>query len=241
MMIGSLLLVLLTTLASISAFGLLNVTPKRRGSDQATVWQYRKAGGGKPENTAMQLFPGSRFESFVDKVFDRADTNKDGTIDLAETYEMVLQIYVKLNRQAPIPPPPRHKVYELFQASDIDKNNRISRDEFSKLARTLGRRAITRLLAHKLVTLIGAPILAEFTLRQFMGRAWLHKLAARVIPEPFLSTVTSVSFCRTILIILFVASLGNIVLGVVNFVLDFQIGTSTSAAKTEAPITKKES
>lgn len=100
----------------------------------------------------------SRFEKFVDKLFESADTNNDGSVSLGETYEMVLQMYVKLNRQAPIPPPSRQKLYKLFRASDVDRNDRISREEFTSLAKTLGRRAMTRLVAHKAVTLIGAPL-----------------------------------------------------------------------------------
>jgi len=162
-------------------------------------------------------------ERFLDKVFDQADTNKDGTVDIAETYEMVLQLYLKLNRQAPIPPPSRATVLQFFRESDVDGNRRISRDEFGRLARIIGRRAMFRLVAHKMVTLLGAPLLAEYTLRRLIGRPHLHAWAARVLPERYLGTLTSVTLWRTVLIVLFVASMGNIVLGIVDFLLDVNV------------------
>ena len=145
-------------------------------------------------------------------------------MDIAETYEMVLKLYLKLNRQAPIPPPSRATVLAFFRESDVDGNRRISRDEFGRLARIIGRRAIFRLVAHKMVTLIGAPLLAEYTLRRLLiGRPHLHAWAARVVPERYLGTLTSVTLWRTVLIVLFVASMGNIALGIVDFLLDVNV------------------
>lgn len=129
--------------------------------------------------------------------------------------------------QAPIPPPTRAKVYKIFRASDVDHDDRISREEFTLLARTLGRRAMTRLVAHKVVTLIGAPLLATEIVQILKNRPFvrkrLKKYAAGIIPDQLEAELLSASFARTALIIVFVATLGNITIGIVNFILDLSM------------------
>lgn len=168
-----------------------------------------------------------RLEKYVDKLFNEADTNHDDTINLTEAYEMVLRVYIKLNQKAPIPPPSRDKVYRIFRASDTNHDDQISRDEFTSLVRTLGRRAMFRLVAHKLVTLIGAPLLAteliQILRQQPFVRRRLPKYAAYLIPDHLEAELMSASFARTALIIVFVATLGNITIGIVNFLLDLSI------------------
>lgn len=83
---------------------------RRRGDDtcfQAPITSRRAATQDDDETASpkrLGLFSfisrrSSRFEKFVDKLFDEADTNNDGTVELGEVYEMVLQMYIKLNRQ----------------------------------------------------------------------------------------------------------------------------------------------
>jgi len=169
----------------------------------------------------------SRFERFVDKLFDDADTNHDGSVSYAETYALILKIYVHLNRQAPIPPPNRKKVLQLFWEADQVPNRKLSREEFHGLAKTVGRRALSRLLAHKLVTLLGAPLLAAYLVRLLSGKEWLPELASTIVPQRFhekvLPVVTSKAFCRTVLIVALVATLGNIVMKTVNWILDLNL------------------
>lgn len=131
------------------------------------------------------------------------------------------------HHQAPIPPPSRAKVLKIFKASDVDHNNRISREEFTSLTRTLGRRAMARLVAHKAVTLIGAPLLATeivqiFRQHEFV-RKRMKKYAAAVIPDNLEAELLSASFARTALIIIFVATLGNVTIALVNFLLDLSM------------------
>jgi hypothetical protein len=160
----------------------------------------------------------------VNKIFDDADSNKDGTISFAECYELVLKLYININRQAPIPPPSRRIVHQLFIKEDISRDQRLQREEFGKLARCLGSRAATRLAAHKVVTLIGAPLLAAYVVRQLTGKEWLPEFAAWVVPdsleEKVLPVITSKNFCRTVLIVILVSTLGNFIFKNINWILD---------------------
>lgn len=85
------------------------------------------------------------------------------------------------------------------------------------------RRAMWRLLSHKSVSLVGAPLLAEYSIvRLFHHYKWDFEVASRIVPVRALPVVTSsMSFWRTVLLIAFVKSLGNLVLGVVNRMLDY--------------------
>jgi len=224
--------VLLVLFVSVSAFTTQRRSSLRRNSAFTATKRQVTEQDDKDPPKRRRFLPffrprPSRLEKFVDKLFDNADTNHDGTVDLTETYEMVLQMYVKLNRSAPIPPPTREKVYRIFRASDTDRNDRISREEFTSLAKTLGRRAMTRLVAHKVVTLIGAPLLTTEIVQILRTQPFvekrLHKYAAFLIPDRLEAELMSASFVRTALIILFVATLGNITIGIVNFLLDLSM------------------
>jgi hypothetical protein len=165
---------------------------------------------------------GPRFDRFAQKIFDNADTNKDGSVSFSEVYELILQLYVNINRQAPIPPPSRGKVLQLYLDADKSHDNRLSREEFGGIARAVGRRALSRLIAHKLVTLIGAPLLAEYLVRTFAAKEWVQRMAEAIVPNRFneriLPVITSKAFGRTVLNVLLVATLGNIVLSTVNMI-----------------------
>lgn len=163
----------------------------------------------------------SRFERYLQKIYDESDANQDGSISFDETYQRVLLMYIKINRKAPIPPPTRATVFSLFHRADKDRSNSISRDEFTWLANNLFERALSRLVAHKIVTLIGAPMLAELLVRKLAGQAWLPQLAEMIVPvrfhEKVLPTITSTIFWRMLLLVPLVSSLGNVVLSLVNW------------------------
>lgn len=169
----------------------------------------------------------SRFDRIFDKVFNDADLNKDGTVNFNEVYELVLQVYIKLNRSAPIPPPSREIVMKIYRKSDKNSDNRLTREEFKSLANTFTGRVLTRLTGYKLVTLVGAPLLAEYMIRNLTGNEWLESLPAMIIPtqyeEKVLPVVTSKAFWRTVLMVLFVATLGNIVLSIVDLILEITL------------------
>ena len=175
------------------------------------------------QKTAFRPFQ-SRFDRVVQNIFDDADTNNDGSISFGECYELVLKLYIKINRQAPIPPPTRKTVLQLYQQNDTNRNKRLSRNEFTALAQVLVGRAATRLAAHKFVTLVCAPLLAELLVRQLTGRKWLPELAIWIVPDRYelkvLPIITSKAVMRTVIMIGLMRTLGNFIIGTVNWILD---------------------
>lgn len=161
------------------------------------------------------------------EVFYEADFNRDGYVTFDECYERLLRFYIKLNQQAPIPPPDRTTVMQLYKNADLNHNHRLNLSEFKQLAQALIGRAYTRLLVHKLVTILIGPYLAT---------TFVHIVATEPVLEPLrkeaailinqlrmpssLSTVLqSMHFWKTIFLIFTVSRLGNIVLHFVNYVL----------------------
>lgn len=201
----------------------------------------------------------SRFlDRYFTKLFESSDINHDMTLSLDECYMLVLQLYIQINQNAPIPPPSRAQVWKLVQLAQDDNSgattttgkgkfrmrtrtrnaDRVSvdRQEFDWLARTLLGRALSRVIAHKLVTLLGAPILAEVLLRRvfcsqvpssdpnLVAADWWISFANGILPESFhdrwLHVLLSPAFIRTLLVVVMVAFLANLVLNVVNRILD---------------------
>ena len=167
-------------------------------------------------------------QSILDKIFDGADTNHDGSVNFSEVYELVLKFYISINRQAPVPPPSKKRVLQLFLNADTSQNNRLSREEFQGLANLLAGGAVVRVTAHKLVTLVGAPLLAETLMHTFTGAGILKRVANFLVPNGYkakiLPIITSHAFCRTVLVIVLVSTLGNVVLDCVNWVLHLRLG-----------------
>uniref|UniRef100_A0A7S1Y2Y0 EF-hand domain-containing protein n=1 Tax=Grammatophora oceanica TaxID=210454 RepID=A0A7S1Y2Y0_9STRA len=170
------------------------------------------------------------YEKFLTKLFKNADISGDGKIDLIECYTLILQLYVQLNRQAPIPPPSREKILKLYRDSDVSGDGRISMEEFHHLANVLLTRALTRLVAFKTMLMLGAPLLAEYLVRRvFMGKDWWPNLVSRLVSlfqkdteksAKTVETLSSPHLVRTILIVLLMVSLGKVIMAVVSFVLD---------------------
>ena len=177
-----------------------------------------------PNVTRKQRPNSNRFDRIVQTIFDDADANKDGRISFDECYELILKLYINLNRQAPIPPPTRDKVQQLFASNDVDHNHQISRHEFQSLSQILVGQAATRLVAHKVVTLLCAPLLAEWVVRHLQHQSWLPALVQWLVPDRIeprvLPVITSKAFGRTVVIIAFVATLGNIIIDMVNRIVD---------------------
>ena len=155
------------------------------------------------------------FDRIIDSVFEDADTNHDGTISLSEVQTLILEMYVKINRAAPIPPPTREKVNTIFDRADVDKNRRLSKNEFSELAAVLASRATTRLVAHKIVSFVVAPLLAIKTVDWLSG-----KELARLVPNTFKDRMTDANVWKTALTVVFVKGLGDVVISSVTLVMD---------------------
>ncbi|KAG7367199.1 EF hand domain containing protein [Nitzschia inconspicua] len=175
----------------------------------------------------------SRIDRFVDKLFDKTDADHDGTISFPEAYEGVLKFYIKLNQRAPIPPPSRENVLMLYKQVDKTHSNKLNRDEYGKLLRRTVRRAFTRLAAHKTVTIVGAPLLAELITRKLTSRKeWLQQIATWIIPLQFqdkvIPIITSKGFHQALWTTILVATLGNFCLDVVNFLLDLSLSEPSS-------------
>lgn len=163
----------------------------------------------------------SAFDQYATKIFEEADENSDGTISLSECYELVLKMYIKVNRQAAIPPPTRPTVLKIFQESDNNHNRRISRDEFNNLAKILARRVSLSLVAHSMISYLAAPAAAEYIVRVYSGKKWLLRMAKSVLPPKIEPLVTTRAFWRTVLVMTFVSTLGNFILENVYWYLDW--------------------
>jgi hypothetical protein len=167
--------------------------------------------------------PKSRSERYIDKVFANADSNHDGSINFDEVYELVLKIYIQLNRQAPIPAPTRETVMQVYQKSDKNRDNSLNRDEFQTLVKTVSQSAFYRVASFQLVKMVGAPLLTEYLIRTLSGKQWLLDLAGAIIPDRFhekvMPVITSTAFCRAALLVLLLMFLGHIVLDIVDMFL----------------------
>lgn len=196
----------------------------------------RVLGMAKPKKTVISATPHRRghivgfrprmspYERFLQSVFDKADVDNDGKMSLTETYEWVLRFYVQINRNAPINPPTLHQVQRLIRVMDTDGNNSINRTEFRALAEILWQRAAARVAAHKFVTMIVAPLFAEAVLQWFQHQTWLYeKYVVRYVPRRLVPIVTNTVLGRTVLIVLWMSTLGNFIMEAVNDYLDERI------------------
>ena len=162
------------------------------------------------------------FRRWSERAFMAADLDHDGTIDFEEVYELALRLHILLNRQAPIRPPTRETVWTLFTVSDRDQSLELNQEEFYELATVVLQRSLWRIVAFKIVTLVGAPILAQSVVHWWtqQPRPWLPNLISKVVTNPrHLDSVTSKGFGRTVLLILFIITLGKLVLAIVDFFL----------------------
>ena len=171
----------------------------------------------------------ARIEKMIDRAFYDADVNHDGTISFQEAYEGVLQIYIKVNRQADIDPPPRYRILQLYLEADVTKTGRLNREEFGSLTKRVTRRAFLRVGVKKIITIMGAPALAEAFVH-FMSkyRSTVEQVFRFLVPDRFHDKCMPVplltpAFHRSVWTVIFVATLGNICISVVNFVLDLNL------------------
>jgi len=165
-------------------------------------------------------FFNKRLEKILDKVFANADTNADGSITSSETYDLVLKVYIIINRKAPIPPPTREKVHHLFMQADLDHNGHLGKDEFKRLVLVLLSRASTRLIAYQAASIFGGPLLAWEVVRKLKGNSFLKQAGSKLVPHKYARIVLNEEFWLTTLTVVFVATLGRIFLVVVSFIFD---------------------
>jgi hypothetical protein len=117
----------------------------------------------------------------------------------------------------------------MYLEADVTRTGRLNRGEFGSLAKRVSRRAVLRVGANKMVTIVGAPALAEAFVRVMSRyRVTIEAMFRFLIPNRFHDYVLptpllSPAFHRSIWTIIFVATLGNICLGFVNFILDLSL------------------
>lgn len=171
-----------------------------------------------------QVFNRERsWDRTLSQIYEEADLNHDGNVSFDECYERLLLFYITLNQQAPIPPPDRATVLQLYTESDWNHNRRLNCAEFKQLAQLLGRNAYTRLAAHKIVTLLIAPFLATAFIHVLATtptltavRSTLSTANKQYLPSHLAETFESASFWKTVLMIFTVSQLGNTVLHIIN-------------------------
>ncbi|EOD17503.1 hypothetical protein EMIHUDRAFT_244109 [Emiliania huxleyi CCMP1516] len=160
----------------------------------------------------------------VNSIFDDADTNDDGLVDISESYILILRLYIKVNQKAPIKPPSRETADMLFNTADTDVSGMINKQEFLQLSLDLFASAGIRVLAYKLVSFLLAPLLATYL------SGWLvtHPnnltesavAAARaVVPDSLEPSVFTQGTLTTILIVVFVSTLGHVFMDLVDTLL----------------------
>ncbi|EOD27870.1 hypothetical protein EMIHUDRAFT_434920 [Emiliania huxleyi CCMP1516] len=118
--------------------------PKSPHGGEAAIFSRSVSRGGEiaanaAESAGCNNIPG--LKGMINDIFDAADTNKDGRVDIDESYVLILKLYIKVNRQAPVNPPSREVSEVLFRAADNDGSGRLNKEEFLELATTLLGRA----------------------------------------------------------------------------------------------------
>uniref|UniRef100_A0A7S0L3G9 EF-hand domain-containing protein n=1 Tax=Coccolithus braarudii TaxID=221442 RepID=A0A7S0L3G9_9EUKA len=161
-----------------------------------------------------------------DKVFEAADSNSDGAIDEQEVYELVLKVCVVLNRQAPIKAPTKASVLAVYQSSDGDGDGRLSKYEFQRIAATIFIGGIGRVIAHKVISLLIAPLLAAELARRLDRWQCFYPLSRRVLPASLHARVLNKAFFQTALTVVFVTSLSGLVLDLIDMLGNMLYGVN---------------
>jgi len=195
-------------------------------------------GGGKQENNNNNNNkPTTKTvgNKIVTKIFENADTNHDGTINTTELYEILLLYYISINQKAPVPPPSREVVNRLFVEYDSDKSNTINMHEFAALIKIFGRRALIKIVTYKFFSLLIAPLLAEYVVHAYYNKESLTRITTLILPTESFRTkaipiLTSKTFVRTLLIAIFVSTLGNAGLMIVNTIMNMSLPKLTSSS-----------
>ena len=158
---------------------------------------------------------------YVTKLFNEADSNRDGAISPDELYELVLKFYVKVNRQAPVAAPSRERVMILFNNADVSHSGRLDIHEFRRLVRTLYARVSSRIVAFKVVKILCAPILAIRLVDALKGTSLIMHLFDNFVTEStpswLASLLTKETVWSAVFTLLCVIGLGKTALRVIDY------------------------
>jgi hypothetical protein len=207
-----------------------------------------------------------RIDAFLAQLHGEADLDRDGRVTFEECYARILLFYIYVNRQAEIAPPTRTELANLYQragwtlgstttASRTEQPQQhyykgLDADEFTRLAKTFVSRAASRLLVHKIVTIVLAPYVALSILdalddnnnnndnngssfwkkvtggaavtRFLRTRFLLHdrKSHNRMIPPFIYRQLTSRSFWLSVFMVLCIKTLPDLALALMNYYFD---------------------
>jgi len=169
----------------------------------------------------------SYYDRFIQKIFESSDLNHNGFLDRNEAYVMALRLYVLINRKAPIPPPSRIIVYQLFEWCDLNQDGQLTIVEFSELATLLTERAVTRVAAFQTIKWLGAPLITQLIIHYWKksrqgasSPSWLSATVTTLVPNPkYAAMIKTETVARTVLLLMSVMCCGKLVLGLVDRVL----------------------
>ena len=168
----------------------------------------RRAETARPETLSARRT--SVFDRITRRVFEAADYDGDGFVNKQEIYGLVLTAYVYANRAAPIEPPDRRTIEALLERADLNRDQRLSYEEFAALAPVLGLRVSAPLVLFVSIKILLAPLLAWYIVARFRP-AWLLRFGEWVELPGFLDRlVVSDDFWRSVLTVVFMASLNGV-------------------------------
>lgn len=176
-------------------------------------------GAGNP--LPLPMTNNSLISKLTDLFFDKLDEDKDGALSFDEFYEIMLLISVKVNRQAPVPPPTKAIARVLFEKADADNSGKLTKDEIKTVAVLAMPRTAIRVGSHKIISFLGAPMLAMKTVESLKGNDWVLDLGKKWVPEKFHDMVLTEDFWKLALTVSFVSVLGNLVIRTSTWIYDF--------------------
>ena len=157
---------------------------------------------------------------YTDDFFDKLDVNSDGVLSFDEVYEIMLLVSIKVNRQAPIPPPTKETARILFKKADVDNSGSLSKKELRTIVLLAMPRTTSRLVAYKILQYGVAPMVALKTVNALDGNIWLEQLGMKWVPKKFHDIVLRKDFWKLSLSISFLYVVGILGLIATDWVYD---------------------
>jgi len=193
---------------------------KQHGQKQNTHEEVEYCAGF--EATRSQRRRNGAVSRHIETIFEEADTNHDGSVEIDEAYTLVLKMYVHINRQAPVPPPTPAEVQKAFETADADRDGRLDRSEFRRLMLFFYARNSTRIIVFRAFRHLLAPLLAFQT---FATVSWIR--SSRDFPDfvfleniPYIAQRYDVNqLWKTATVVVYSAFLGHIALHIVDVFL----------------------
>lgn len=162
----------------------------------------------------LTRFLSRKMNEYADDVFEKTDIDSDGCLSFDEVYKLTLLIYIRVNRKAPIPPPTEKEMRILFDRADFNRSGTLTKREFKRLLRIGLPRTTIRLMAHRIISILVAPMLAYHIVHYISGKNWAKSLAANVVeskrlPGQYADRVLSEKFWTVGMTVLFVSKLAH--------------------------------